>query len=102
MIFIHKTPVVESHPTTREIKRFTMAQVHTDRKHGLFIYEQHAHLHTENTQKKVSNIASDEDIIENNYMFVMLYNLSVISHWIFPECFFLFLAPNLKITLEAT
>ena len=31
------------------------------------------------------NIASNEDIIENNYMFGMLWNLSVISHWIFPQ-----------------
>ena len=29
-----------------------------------------------------------EDIMENNYMFVMLWNLSVISHWIFPKCSF--------------
>ena len=27
---------------------------------------------TRNTQKKVSNIAFDEDIMENNYMFGML------------------------------
>ena len=54
-----------------------MAQVDTDGNHGLFLHEQFAHLHTGNTQKKVSNIASDEDIMENNYMFVMLWNLSV-------------------------
>ena len=41
---------------------------------------------------------SDEDILENNYMFVILSNLSVISHLIFPQCFFLFLAQILKIT----
>ena len=38
-------------------------------------------------------------------MFVMLLNLSVISHWIFPQYFFLFLlflVPNLIITKEAT
>ena len=51
--------------------------VDTDCKHGLFLPEQLAHLHTGNTLKKVSNIASDEDIMENNYMFVMLWNLSV-------------------------
>ena len=62
-----------------------MAQVHTNGKHGLFLHEQLAHLHTENTDEasKASNIAFDEDIMENNYMFVMLWNLSVISHWIF-------------------
>ena len=34
--------------------------------------------------------------MENNYVIVMLWNLSVISHLIFPQCSFLFLAPNLK------
>ena len=34
---------------------------------------------------EASNIASDEDITENNYMFVMLSNLRVISHLIFPQ-----------------
>ena len=37
LIFIHRTPVVERHPITREIKRFKMAQVNTNGKHGLFI-----------------------------------------------------------------
>ena len=31
---------------------------------------------------------SDADIMENNYMFVMLWNLSVISHLIFPQSIF--------------
>ena len=53
LIFIHKTPVVESHPITKEIKRFTMAQVDTNGKHGLFLLEQLAHLHTENTLTKL-------------------------------------------------
>ena len=49
-----------------------MAQVNTDGKHDLFLHEQLAHLHTGNTQKKVSNIVSDEEIMKNNYMCVML------------------------------
>ena len=48
-----------------------MAQVHIDGNHGLFLHEQLAHLHTGNKQKKVSNIVSDVDIMENNYMCVM-------------------------------
>ena len=44
------------------------------------------------------NIVADENIMENNYMFVNLWNLGVISHLIFPKCMFLFLAQNLKIT----
>ena len=71
-----------------------MAQVDTDGNHGLFLHEQLAYLHTGNTQKKVSNTASDEDIMGNNHMFVMLWN--------FPTMLFLFLAQNLKITSEAT
>ena len=65
-----------------------MVQVDTDGNHGLFLHEQLANLHTGNKQKKVPSIAIDEDVMENNYMFVMLWNLSVISHLIFPQCFF--------------
>ena len=43
-----------------------MAQVDTDGHHGLFLHEQLVHLYTGNRQKKVSNIASDEDIMEND------------------------------------
>ena len=53
LIVIHKTPVVESDPTTREIRDFTTANVDTDGKRGLFLHEQLAHLHTENTQTKL-------------------------------------------------
>ena len=62
-----------------------MVQVDTDGNHGVFLHERLAHLHTRNTQKKVSNIVSDEDIMENNYMFGLLWNLSVFSRWIFPH-----------------
>ena len=54
LIFIRETPVVESHPITREIRDlFIMAQVDTSGKHGLFLHEQLAHLHTENKQTKL-------------------------------------------------
>ena len=49
-----------------------MAQVDTDGNHSLFLHEQLAHLHTGNTQKKVSNTASDEDIMENKYVFYVM------------------------------
>ena len=65
-----------------------MAQDKIKGKHGLFLHEQLVHLHTENTQTKLQT-AFDEDIMENDYMFNMLWNLSVIRHWIFPQCFFL-------------
>ena len=58
-------------------------EVNTEGNHSLFLHEQLAHLDTGNTQKKVSKIASDEDIMENNYMFVMLWNLSSqTNNWI--------------------
>ena len=67
-----------------------MAQVDTDGNHGLFLQEHLSHLQSENQQKKVSNIASDEDIMENDYMFVMFWNLGVISHLIFPKMLFFY------------
>ena len=51
---------------------------------------------------ETSNIASEEEIMEDIYRFVVLCNLSVISHRIFPKSFFWFLAQTLKITQEAT
>ena len=49
LVFIHNTLVVESHPTTREIRDLLWP----NGKHGLFLHEQLAHLHTENTQTKL-------------------------------------------------
>ena len=72
IIFIHKTPVIENHQTTGEIRELLQLRSTLDGNHNLFLHEQLAHLHTGNTQKKVSNIASDENIMENNYMIVML------------------------------
>ena len=68
-IFIHKTPVVENHLTIGEIRELLLPRSTPT---GFFFLHEHlAHLNSGNTQKRVSNIASDEDI-ENNCMFVML------------------------------
>ena len=48
-----------------------MAQVDTNGKHGLFLHEQLVHLHTEITQAKLQT-AFDEDIMENNYMYIVV------------------------------
>ena len=93
MIFIYKTSVVESHPTARKIRDLLQPRSTPTGNMIYFYIEQLGRLHTANT----SNVASNEDIMENNYIFVMLWNLSVISHWIFSQCFF-FLAQNLKYT----
>ena len=72
LIFIHKTQVVEKHPTTGEIRELLLTRSTLMGNHSLFLHEQLTHLHTGNTRKKVSKIASDEDIVENNYMYVIL------------------------------
>ena len=96
-IFIHKTPVVGNHLATREIRELLRPRS-TPMGITVYFYEQLAQLYTGNTQKKVSNKASDEDTMENNYIFVMLSNLSVISHFDFPKmcCFFFFLISGAK------
>ena len=91
LIFIHKTTVFKNHSTTGEIRELLRPRL-TPTKISLFLHELLAHLHTGNTQKKVSNTASDKDIKyifeENKYIFVILWNLNVISHLIFPIFFF--------------
>ena len=106
LIFIHKTPVVENHPTTREIRALLRPRSTPTGITVYFYMSKLTYLHTGNTQKKVSNIASDEDIMENDIMYVMLWNCSIISHLISHNAFFFFffsfLAQNLKIAKEAT
>ena len=98
LIFIHKTPVVENHPTTEEIKEILRPRS-TPTAITVYFYMSIS-LNTANTQKKFSNIASDEDIMENNYMFVMLWNLSVISHLIFLQYFFFYSGAKNKNSLR--
>ena len=95
MIFIHKTPVVENHPTTREIRELLRP---TDGKRVLFLDEQIAG--NTGNKDKASNIVSDEDIMENNNMFVILSNLSAVSRLIFPQCFFSISGANSKNNLR--
>ena len=94
LILIHRTPVVERHPITRQIGDLLWPRS-TPMGNTVYItWAACSFTHWKYTDE-ASNIAFDEDIMENNYMFVMLWNLNVISLWIF---FLLFLAPNLKIT----
>ena len=82
---MNNTPVVENHPTTKENRELLWPRsIPTEI--TVYLHEKLAYLHTGNTQMKDSNIASEEDIMENNYMFAILWNLSVISHLIFPQC----------------
>ena len=59
LIVIHNTPVVESHPIKTNW-RFTIVQVDTNGNHGLFLHEQLAHLHNENTQMKLNPLPDDK------------------------------------------
>ena len=101
LIFIRKTPVVESHPTTGEIRE-SLRPMSTPTGITVYFYMSSSLIYKmkKKIHRRSFNIVSDKDIMENNYVFVMLWNLSVISHWIFPQFFFffLFLARNLKIT----
>ena len=79
-----------------------MAKVDTNGKQGLFLHEQLVHLHTQKYTDEASNIAFDDDSMESNYMLAMLWNLSVISHWIFSQCFGFFGGAKSKKNLGAT
>ena len=82
------TQLVENHPTTREIRILLRPRLTPMGITVYFSHEQLTYSHIWNTHRKVSYIASDEDIVENNYMLVILWSLSVIIHLIFPQCFF--------------
>ena len=86
LIFIQKPPVVESH-VTREIKDLLGPRLTPTGDTVYFYMQSHSFTYWK-YKDEASNIASDEEIVENNYMFVILWNLSVISFWIFPQCFF--------------
>ena len=97
LIFIHRAPVVERHPITREIKDL-LWPMSTPTRNTVYFYMSSSFIYTLKIHRRSFNQAFDEDIMENKYMFVMLWNLSVSSHWIFPQYCFLFLAPDLKVT----
>ena len=87
LIFIHRTPVVERHPITREITDLLWS-MSTPTGNTVYFYMSSSFIYALKYTDEASNIAFDEHIMENNYMFVTLWNLSVISHWIFPQYFF--------------
>ena len=92
LIFIHKTPVVESRPTIREIRDLLRPRSTPTGKTVYFYMSSSLIYKMKKNTDEASNIASNKDIMEVNYIFVMLQNLSVISHWIFPQCFFFFIS----------
>ena len=83
---LHRTPAVERHPITREIMDL-LWPMSTPTGNTVYFYMSSSFIFTLKIHE-ASNIAFYEDIMENGYMFVMLWNLSVISHWIFQLYFF--------------
>ena len=89
--FIHKSLVVENHPTTREIRDLLRPRS-TPKGKTVYFYI---------SSSLIYILEIHRQSFEYNYMFVMLLNFSVISHLIFPQFFFFsfsFLAQSLKIT----
>ena len=99
LIFIHRTQVVERHPITRGIRDCYGPGRHQQETRSIFTWAARSFTHWKYTDE-ASNIAFDEDIMENNYMFLMLWNLRLISHWIFPQCFFFISSAKSKINLK--
>ena len=71
LIFIHKTPTAENHPTSREIRELLRPR---SKLTGItvYFYMSCSLIYILICTEKASNMASDEVIMENNYMFVML------------------------------
>ena len=95
LFFIRKTPVVKNHPTTGEIREL-LRLGSTPTGITTYLYMSSSLIYILEIHRESFKYSVDEDIIENNYMFVMLWNLSDISHLIFPQRFFSFLAKNLQ------
>ena len=86
-IFPFSTMFFANYPTTREIRDLLRPRS-TPTGNTVYFYMSSSLIYILEIHRGSSNIASDEDIMEKNYMFVMLSNLSVISHLLFPQCLF--------------
>ena len=83
LIFIHENPVVENRPATGEIRELLWPSS-TPTGTTVYFYMSSSLIYIlQIHRRKYQIIASDEDIMEIDYMFVILWNLSVISHLIF-------------------
>ena len=70
LIFIHKTPVVKSHPITREIRDLLWPRS-TSTGNTVYFYLSSSLKYTD----EASNIVFDEDIMENNYSCLLCYGI---------------------------
>ena len=78
LIFIHRTPVLKRYPLTREIRDLLWPML-TLMQNTVYFYMSSSFIYTLKIHSEASSVALDEDIMENNYMCAMLWNLSVIS-----------------------
>ena len=85
-----------------KLENFHTAQVDTNVKHGLFLFEQLAYLHTENTQTKLQTLRPMNTLwkIITCLLCYGIFKESLIIGYsnAFFFFFFLFLVQNLKIT----
>ena len=68
--FVHRTPVVKRHLITKEIRDLLWPML-TPMRNTVYFYMSSSFIYTLKIHR-ASNRALDEDIMENNYMFVML------------------------------
>ena len=88
LIFIYKTTVVENHPTTREIRELLRPR---STQTGITVY-----FYRSTSLMYILEIHRRK--FQTWRLMKKLWNLSVISHLVLPQCLSLFLAQNLKIT----
>ena len=89
LIFIHKTPVVESHPTTREIRELLRSRS-TPTGIPIYFYMSSSLIYILEIHRRMFQTWHPMKTLWKIITLDILWNLSVISHWIFPHCFFFF------------
>ena len=85
-MFIHKTPESKTIRQQEKVEIYYAQGRHRRETQSIFTCAACSFTYWKYTDE-ATNIASDGDIMENNFIFDVLWNLSVISHLIFPQCF---------------
>ena len=86
LFFIHKTPVVKSNSTTREIRDLLRPRS-TPMGNTVYFYTSSSLIFILKIHRRSFKHSVQWRHYENNYM---LWNLSIISYQIFPQCFFFY------------
>ena len=88
-IFIHRTPAVERHPITRESRDLLWPRS-TLSGNTVYSYMSSTFIYNLKIHRRSFKHSFRWRYNGKYYMFVILRNLSVISHWIFPQYFFFY------------